>query len=160
MISLSFIFRMLENETALILGGVTSQDRPHSLNVIFNYRVNRRLSFSSNFVYTSGRPITYPVSVYYSEGQQLLHFSKRNEYRIPDYIRLDLSVNLEGSLYKRKIIHSFWTLNLYNALGRENAYSVYYEAENGHVQGQKLSIFAIPILTLSWNYKFGNYLND
>ncbi len=149
-----------ENQINYGLKYPSNYDRPHSLNVIFNYRVNRRLSLSSNFVYTSGRPITYPVSVYYSEEQELLNFSKRNEYRIPDYIRLDLSVNLEGSLYRKKIIHSFWTLNLYNALGRENAYSVYFESENGKVQGQKLSIFAIPILTLSWNYKFGNYLND
>jgi hypothetical protein len=138
----------------------SNYDRPHSLNLILNHKVNRRLSLSSNFVYTTGRPITYPVSVYYSEGQELLHFSKRNEYRIPDYARLDLSINLEGSLFRKKVIHSYWTLNLYNALGRKNAYSVYYSAQNGKVHGNKLSIFGVPILSLSWNYKFGNYLND
>ncbi len=90
----------------------------------------------------------------------MLHFSKRNEYRIPDYIRLDLSIKLEGSLYKKKVIHSYWTINLYNALGRKNAYSVYYSAQNGKVHGQKMSIFGVPLFTLSWNYKFGNYLND
>ena len=137
----------------------SNYDRPHSLNLVLNHKVNRRLSLSSYFVYTTGRPITYPVSVYYSEGQEMLLFSKRNEYRIPDYIRLDLSIKLEGNLFKKKVIHSFWTIDLYNALGRKNAYSVYYSAQNGKVHGNKMSIFGVPLLTLSWNYKFGNYLN-
>jgi len=138
----------------------SNYDRPNSLNLVLNYKVNRRVSLAANFVYTTGRPITYPVSVYYSEGQELLHFSKRNEYRIPDYARLDLSINLEGSLFRKKVIHSYWTVNLYNALGRKNAYSVYYSAQYGKVHGNKLSIFGVPMLSLSWNYKFGNYLND
>lgn len=135
-------------------------DRPHSLNLVLNLRTNRRLSVSTNFVYATGRPITYPVSIYYAQGQQLLYFSKRNEFRIPDYARLDLSINLEGNLLRKKPIHSFWMLNLYNALSRKNVYSVYFDTEKGKVHGHKLSIYGVPILTLSWNYKFGNYLND
>jgi hypothetical protein len=138
----------------------SNYDRPNSLNFVLNYKTNRRLSTSVNFVYTTGRPITYPVSVYYSEGQQLLYYSKRNEFRIPAYARLDLSINLEGNLLRKKPIHSFWSLNLYNALGRKNAYSVYFDSYNGKVQGHKLAIFGVPILTLSWNFKFGNYLNE
>jgi hypothetical protein len=135
-------------------------DRPHSFNLVLNFRSNRRLSASTNFVYTTGRPITCPVSIYYSEGQEVLNFSKRNEFRIPDYARMDLSINLEGNLLRKKPIHSFWSLNLYNALGRRNAYSVYFDSRNGMIFGHKLSIFGVPIFTLSWNYKFGNYLND
>ena len=138
----------------------SNYDRPHGLNLVLNYRTNRRLSVSANFVYSTGRPITYPVSVYYSEGQELLNFSGRNEYRIPDYARLDLSINLEGNLIRKKPIHSFWMLNLYNALGRDNVYSVYFDTYEGKVQGHKLSIYSVPILTVSWLYKFGNYLND
>jgi hypothetical protein len=138
----------------------SNYDRPHSLNLVLNYRTNRRLSASANFIYSTGRPITYPVSVYYSEGQELLNFSGRNEYRIPDYARLDLSINLEGNLFRKKPIHSFWMLSLYNALGRDNVYSVYFDTYKGKVQGHKLSIYGVPILTLSWLYKFGNYLND
>lgn len=138
----------------------SNYDRPHSVNLVMNYRFNRRLSLSSNFVYATGRPITYPVSVYYSEGQEMLLFSQRNKYRIPDYARLDLSVNLEGSLHRKKPIHSYWMINLYNVFSRSNAYSVYYDTSHGKIQGHKLSIFGVPFLTISWNYKFGNYLND
>ena len=135
-------------------------DRPHNLNLVLNMRSNRRLSVSANFVYSTGRPVTLPVSLYYSEGQQLLYFSRRNEYRMPDYARLDFSINLEGNLLRKKPIHSFWMVNLYNALGRKNVYSVYFDGVNGKVHGHQLSIYGVPVFTLSWNYKFGNYLND
>lgn len=138
----------------------SNYDRPHSFNLVSNYRISRRLSFSSNIVYTSGRPVTLPIAVYYSENQQYLYYSSRNKYRIPDYFRIDLSVNLEGNLKFKKLAHSFWMLNIYNVTGRDNAYSVFYEAKNGQIRGYKLSIFAQPIVTLSWNFKFGNYNSD
>ena len=56
--------------------------------------------------------------------------------------------------------HSYWMLNVYNLTGRNNAYSVYYTVEEGQIQGHQLSIFARPIVTLSWNFKFGNYNTD
>lgn len=149
-------------ETSVNMGRTypSNYDMPHAFNLVMNYRANRRLSLSTNFIYATGRPITYPEAVYYSEGQELLYFSARNKYRIPDYVRMDISINLEGSLVKKKPLHSFWMVNLYNVLGRRNAYSVYYAAEKGKVKAYKLSIFALPIFTVSWNYKFGNYLNE
>jgi hypothetical protein len=138
----------------------SNYDRPHSANFIANYRVSRRLSFSSNIVYATGRPVTLPVAIYYSQDQQLLIYSDRNQYRIPDYFRIDLSWNLEGNLRFKKIGHSYWMLNIYNLTGRANAYSVFYKIENGSINGYKLSIFARQIVTLSWNFKLGNYSNE
>jgi len=138
----------------------SNYDRPHSFNLVLNQHFKRRYSLSANYVYSTGRPITLPIASFYSEGRQLLHFSERNQYRLPDYIRLDLSLNIEGNLKRKKLAHSFWMINIYNVLGRENAYSVYYESVNGKLKGYKLSIFARPIFTVSWNFKFGNYLTD
>jgi len=138
----------------------SNYDRPHSFNLVLNQRFNRRFSISANYVYTTGRPITLPIAAYFSEGKPLLHFSERNQYRLPDYIRLDFSLNIEGNLKRNKLAHSFWMLNIYNVLGRKNAYSVYYEAVGENLKGYKLSIFGRPVFTVSWNYKFGNYLTD
>lgn len=138
----------------------SNHDRPHSLNYVSNLRLNRRLSFSTNVIYATGRPVTYPIAVYQSEGRRLIHYSSRNEYRIPDYFRVDLSVNVEGNLKNKKLAHSYWMLNIYNLLGRKNAYSVYFTVDEDKIQGYKLSIFAQPIVTLSWNFKFGNYLSN
>lgn len=135
-------------------------DRPHSFNFVSTLRANRRLSFSGNVVYGSGRPITYPIASYYVNGQEVLHYSARNKYRIPEYFRVDFSINLEGNLNKKKTIHSYWMFNVYNLTGRKNAYSVYFEAKDGKMQGYKLSVFGQPIVTLSWNFKFGNYVSE
>ncbi|WP_430933885.1 TonB-dependent receptor [Saccharicrinis sp. 156] len=138
----------------------SNYDRPHSFNLTATLRSNMRLSFSTIVDYSTGRPITYPITSYQSNGQEILYYSDRNGYRIPDYFRVDLSVNLEGNLRRKKAIHSFWTLNIYNVTGRKNAYSVYYESNNGDMQAYKLSIFGQPIVSLSWNFKFGNYAKE
>ena len=149
-----------ENRINRGLAYPSNYDRPHNLNVVINTRLNRRLSFSSNLVYITGRPITYPISVYYLEDHRVLNYSERNKYRIPDYLRVDLSINLEGNLRNKKLAHSYWMLNFYNLFGRKNAYSVYYTIEDANIKGYKLSIFAQPIVTLSWHFKFGNYLSE
>jgi hypothetical protein len=138
----------------------SNYDRPHNLGLVSNYKVSRRLSFSATMEYITGRPITYPISIYYQRGSEYLDYSDRNKYRIPDYFRVDLSINLEGNLKKIKLAHSFWMLSVYNLTGRNNAYSVYFRNESGSINGYKLSIFARPVFTLSWNFKFGNYASE
>jgi hypothetical protein len=138
----------------------SNYDRPHSLNVVANYKVNRRLGFSYTLEYITGRPVTYPISIYYQNGTEYLDYSERNQYRIPDYFRMDLSINLEGNLKRRKLAHSFWMLSIYNLTGRKNAYSVYFRKEEGSINGYKLSIFGRPVITLSWNFRFGNYASE
>ena len=135
-------------------------DIPVSLNGVMNLRANRRLSISSNIVYHTGRPITFPVTIFQLDDNRYISYSGRNEYRIPDYFRLDLSINLEGNLKAKKLGHSYWMLNIYNLTGRKNAYSVFFKNENGRIQGYKMSIFSRPIITLSWNFKLGNYASD
>ncbi len=135
-------------------------DKPHALNVVSNFRFNRRISFSANMVYSTGRPVTYPVSVYYLDDKEILNYSLRNKYRIPDYFRLDFSINLEGNLKSKKLAHSYWMFNIYNLTGRKNAYSVYFRTENGQINGYKMSIFGTQIFTISWNFRFGNYASE
>jgi len=135
-------------------------DRPHNLSVVTNVKMNRRLSFSANMVYTTGRPVTYPISIYYVDGMQFVDYASRNSYRIPDYFRVDFSINLEGNLKERKLFHSYWMLNFYNATGRKNAYSVYFQNDEGTINGYKLSIFGQMVVTLSWNFKLGNYASE
>jgi hypothetical protein len=138
----------------------SNYDRPHSFTLVANYKRGRRMSLSANLVYMTGRPATYPVSVFFEYKLPYIHYSERNSYRIPDYFRIDVSMNIEGSLKKKKRFHSFWMLNVYNLTGRNNAYSVYFKNVNGYVRGYKLSIFAQPIVTVSWNVKLGNYATE
>jgi len=134
-------------------------DKPHALNVVMNYKFSRRLSISSNVVYATGRPVTYPTAIYYQDGIKIIHYSTRNEFRLPDYFRIDFSVNLEGNLKKKKPFHGSWNFSVYNLTGRKNAYSVYFKSENGKINGYKLSVFGSPVISLTYNFKLGNYEN-
>jgi hypothetical protein len=135
-------------------------DIPHSLNAVLNYYFTRRVIFSSILAYQTGKPVTYPESIYYVDGTQYLDYSKRNAYRIPYYLRADFSLMVEGNLKKNKFLHSSLILNLYNAVGRKNAYSVYFNSENGKIKSYLYSVIGVPIFTVTWLFKLGNYAAD
>ncbi|GGF05576.1 TonB-dependent receptor [Hymenobacter cavernae] len=129
-------------------------DKPHDFTLIGNYRFSRRFSSSLNFTYSTGRPITLPLAKYYIANSLRVYYSDRNAYRVPDYYRADLALNIEGNHKVKKLAHSSWTLGVYNLTGRQNPYSVYFKSENGQIRGYKLSIFGRPIPTLTYNFKF------
>lgn len=129
-------------------------DKPNDLVATFNFLFSRRFSFSANYTYSTGRPITYPVATYYMGNILLVHYSDRNKYRIPDYMRLDLSLKLSGNLRSHKIANPHWIFSVYNLLGRQNVYSIYFRNENRMVNGYKLSVFGQAIPSLSFNFDF------
>lgn len=132
-------------------------EKPHALNMTLNYKLTKRLSISANMVYSTGRPVTFPDKVYYLNGMQITGFSGRNEYRLPDYFRTDLSIQIEGNLKKNKLAHGSWNISFYNITGRNNPYSVYFKNEEGNINGYKLSIFGAMIPSITYNLKLGNY---
>lgn len=138
----------------------SNYDKPHALNLVANYDLTRRMAFSGNIVYATGRPITYPNAIYYYADVPILNYSSRNASRLPDYFRIDLSINMEGSLLKRKLGHGTWAFSIYNVLGRKNAYSVYFQEVDGLIQAYKLSIFGAPIFSITYNFKLGNYASE
>jgi hypothetical protein len=129
-------------------------DRPHDLIITFNYLYSRRVSFSANYNFSSGRPVTYPISSYTIGDIVLTHYSERNKYRLPYYSRFDLSVKVSGDLKSKKIAHPYWIFSVYNVTGRENVYSVYFKNVRNTVRGYYLSVFGRPIPSVSFNFDF------
>ncbi|MZP56026.1 MAG: hypothetical protein GT600_11315, partial [Bacteroidales bacterium] len=76
-------------------------------------------------------------------------------YRIPDYSRLDISFRISGNLKSKKIANPNWIFSLYNLLGRENVYSIYFRNDKDKVKGYKLSVFGRAIPSLTLNFDFG-----
>ena len=133
-----------------------AHDKPHEVKFVGNYKITHRFSVSCNVDYSTGRPVTIPVSTYYYGGGMRLAYSTRNGYRIPDYFRMDLALNIDPGHYLRKLTHMSWTLGVYNVTGRKNAYSVYYTTHGGaSISGYKVSVFAAPIPYINLNLKFG-----
>jgi len=129
-------------------------DKPHNFSFVANYKLTKRFSFSANFAYQTGRPITYPTGNYTYNGSSYVLYSDRNKFRIPDYYRLDLGFNIEGNHKIKKFAHSFWNISIYNVLGRNNPYSIFFVTENGKIKAYQSSIFSLPIPTITYNFKF------
>ena len=129
-------------------------DIPHELSLILNYKLTKRYSFSGNFIYQTGRPVTFPVGQFQEGGNNFVLFSDRNQFRIPDYFRIDLGINIEGNHRIEKFAHSFWNISVYNVLGRNNPYSTFFVTDNGEVKAFQSSIFTVPIPTITYNFRF------
>jgi len=130
-------------------------DQPHIVNVTWKYNISRRYFFTGNFTYHSGRPVTTPLSGYLIDNIKVASFSERNQYRIPDYHRLDLAFVLEGSHKRKKFWDGTWTLSFYNVYARRNPYTVFFEDDgNGFLRPYQLSIIGTIVPSLSYSFKF------
>ena len=130
-------------------------DKPHDFKLVGNYKFTHRYSLSVNVDYSTGRPVTIPVGKYIYGGGVRLAYSDRNSYRIPDYFRLDLAMNIEPGHYLRQLTHMSLTFGVYNVTGRKNAYSVFYNTAGGSkVAGHMISVFAVPVPYANLNLKF------
>lgn len=129
-------------------------DQPHTGNLVANLELSRRVNTTLAGKYSTGRPITLPVSKFEYGGSERVYFSDRNAFRVPDYFRLDWSINLEGNHKVNKLAHGSWSFGIYNFLGRDNVYSIYFIPEGGKLQGYQLSIFAKPIPFITYNFRF------
>ncbi len=155
--SRTFLKQNDPNQGELINSGAyypANYDKPHSLNFTGNYRFSHRYSASLNVVYSTGRPITLPLSKYEYAGSERVYYSDRNAYRIPDYFRSDFSINLEGNHRIHQFFHNSWSVGVYNLTGRQNAYSTFFTEQGGAINGYKLSIFAKPIPFINYNVRF------
>ncbi|MBC8054523.1 MAG: TonB-dependent receptor [Sphingobacteriaceae bacterium] len=145
------------NAGELINGGEyypANFDKPHDFTVIGNYKLSHRLSFSSNITYSTGRPITVPIGLFTYSGSLRALYGDRNSYRVPDYFRTDLSLNIDGNHKVNQVAHNSWTVGVYNLTGRKNPYSTFFTSQGGVVKGYKLSIFGTAIPFVNYNLRF------
>jgi hypothetical protein len=132
----------------------SNYNKPHTFNLVIDRRMRKGSAFSVVVTYNSGRPLTAIESSYIVGGTVVPLYSDRNKYRIPDYFRLDLSFTI-GSIVKK--IDDSLVFSIYNLLGRENAYSVYYRrpAPNYFIpKAYRLSVLGSALPSLTYNFKF------
>lgn len=130
------------------------QDRPHDLSVVGMYELNPKWNFSASFIYQTGNSVTYPTGKYTIENQTIWHYTERNGYRMPDNHRLDLSAT--WTLKKTDKRTSELVFSLYNAYGRENAFSIFFEESESNpnaVITTQVSLFKY-VPSVSYNFKF------
>ncbi len=132
-------------------------DRRHDLNVLGNYILNKKIDFGLVFIFASGNKTTLPVGRYWMMGDIANVYKGINNFRMPVYHRLDLSVNyhLKSNIFKESILN----LSIINALNHSNPYFIYFFVESGedsydiNIKAKQVSLF--PILpSVSWKFKF------
>lgn len=127
-------------------------DQPHHITLILNYQLGPRSFLSANFNYSTGRPITIPVSKFsYDAYLSVLNYSDRNDYRIDDYHRLDLSWTLKDKPRANKRFRSEWVVSLFNVYSRKNTYSVSF---NRYGTASKLAVLGSIFPSVNYNFRF------
>ncbi|GAA4402441.1 TonB-dependent receptor [Nibrella viscosa] len=130
-------------------------DKPHTVNIAAVYRPSTRFNISLNFTYSTGRPVTQPYARARVNGVIVPIFIDRNQQRIPDYHRLDFSMQFEQDPAKNKRWQSSWIFSVYNVYARRNAYSVFFKMNSRSLtDAYKLSIFGTAFPSLTYNFKF------
>ncbi len=133
-----------------------SYDRPHNLSIVMNYQVSPRVSFSANWVYTTGAPVTLPVGRYEFGNQFIPVYAERNAYRLPDYHRLDLGATIKSRKSVSQNFYGEWNISIYNAYYRKNTWMIEFRPDNdvpGKLDAYKVYLF--PILpSITYNFYF------
>lgn len=101
----------------------TDFDSPHNIYFHMTYDAGKRVRFSANWMYLTGKAYTTPIGFYYIDGYTVPVYGEKNNDRLPNYHRLDLSLTLRLSKPERKYQHSL-ILSVYNFYGRQNPFSV------------------------------------
>jgi hypothetical protein len=132
----------------------SNYNKPHTFHFVLDRKLRGRGAFSLIVSYNTGRPLTAIESSYIVGGTVVPIYSERNKYRIPNYLRVDLSFTI-GNVVKK--IDDSLVFSVYNLLGRDNAYSVFYQrpASNYFVpKPYKLSVLGAALPSLTYNFKF------
>lgn len=143
-------------------------DRRHDIAVVINYKLNKRITLSGNWVYSSGNMMTLAVSQYpitlpeWDDGscggyisneiffnkqiETAYYYGGKNNFRLPAYHRLDISASFEKQ--KKRGVRT-WNVAVYNVYFRKNIYFLYYKNK-----GKDLYKFTLFPFVPSFSYSF------
>jgi hypothetical protein len=130
------------------------QDRTHDVTLVGIYELSKNWTLSATWVYYTGNAVTFPSGKYMINGQVVNYYTGRNDYRMPAYHRLDIGATWQKKRTEKS--ESSWNFSLYNAYGRENAYSITFRQDPddaSKTQALQTTLFRwVPSIT--YNFKF------
>ena len=143
-------------------------DRRHDIGIAITHEFNERINCGIVWVYGTGNAVTLGLESYSSFNSSMVgdlpsfnlsnpsvttvdHINSRNNYRMPSYHRLDVSVNIKKEMKWGERTLSF---GVYNAYSRQNPfYLEFTRNENGDPQLSQFSLFPI-IPSITYSFKF------
>lgn len=138
-------------------------DREHDLSVTLQYDITKKIDIAATFVYGTGNRATLATQTYYdpSLGQYIDYTPERNNFRMPDYHRLDLGINFHiphkraGSpVFSRggwlRNAEHIVNISVYNVYNHKNPYMLYPSYD-----GKLYQVSIFPIMpSISYQFKF------
>lgn len=133
----------------------TPWDKTHDISITTSYDLSKKWSLSSNFLFQTGLPVTFPNGQYIYNGLSVPSFDARNASRLPSYHRLDISAIYNPKTDNIKRLKGQWVFGLYNVYNRKNAASINFRQniDTGQNEAVRLAIFGI-IPSVTYNFKF------
>ncbi len=131
-------------------------DVPHDLSIVLNYEVTPRILVSGNWIYSTGKPVTFPTGRAVIDGAIMPIYSERNSYRMEDYHRLDLALTLKPKPKENRKFYWEWVFSVYNAYNRHNAWAYNFTQDPGDpltTYAEKTYLFGI-VPSVTFNFKF------
>ncbi len=140
-------------------------DQTHNFNITALYDLSKRAFLTATFIYNTGTPVTLPASGFYQQGLYIPNVDDngRNNYRLPAYHRLDLSLTLDRNPNKpEKRWEGQWVFGVYNLYARRNTFSIYGDQGNvrlapgdlANAEAIRFAVFGSIIPAISYNFKF------
>ncbi len=133
-------------------------DRRHDISIVLTYKFSDRFDVSATWVFCTGNTATLAMQKYpvasdnpddYNNSRMsntLSHVESRNNFRMPNYHRADISVNFHRQ-FKRKNCHRTINVSVYNLYNQKNPYLTYTSSDytyHGYNRALvQLSIFPI-----------------
>lgn len=136
-------------------------DREHDLSITLQYRINKKWEIASTFIYGTGTRGTLALQkykdylfasteTYYRNPYiQVYYVEERNNFKMPDYHRLDLGATCHMPGKKHPEFEHIVNMSIYNVYCHFNPFLVYPSGS----QLKKLSLFPI-IPSVSYTFKF------
>lgn len=131
-------------------------DIRHNLALTGNYDFNEAWTVSTTFKLASGGFITMADQIFMINGTAYFDYSARNNYKLPAYHRLDLSVLYKNPKNGSRRYKSQWALTIYNVYNRKNIYSLFlrqHSHEFSLASAYKMYLFTImPAITYNMTF--------
>lgn len=98
-------------------------DRPHDISFFLAWTLSDRIELSANWMYHTGSAITTPTGFYQLNQTVVPLYGKKNNHRLPDYHRMDMSLSWIFGKPSHRYQHSL-NFSIFNIYNRTNPISI------------------------------------
>ena len=140
-------------------------DRRHDVSIVIIHKFSDRFDIGVTWVFGTGNATTLGIEKYpsvsetnslkkpgsgWSDGSSLTYYESRNNYRMPNYHRLDLGINFHK---EKRWGKRTWNISIYNVYNRQNPFYLSWEYDY-NANKYKLYQYSLFMIIPSFSYKF------